>query len=215
MSLGENELEKEYIRRINLALNFIDNHLDSELSLEKIAQAAFYSPFHFHRIFKAIIGETLHAYIVRQRIEKMASVLMHGKEINITSLSLQYGFSSNSSFTKAFKKYYGLSPSQFRNQIPDRHSKIQKVKSKNGQERLIFEKYICNSNDHLSWIKMNAKIEIKELPDQHFACITHHGINGIEAVFKRLIKWKKSNSSFENWDTIVARVFHDNFNIWR
>ena len=74
MITKENELDKDYINRINLALNYIDDNLDTELSLESISKIAYYSPFHFHRIFKAVIGEPLNAYITRRRIEKAASV---------------------------------------------------------------------------------------------------------------------------------------------
>ncbi|WP_234859405.1 AraC family transcriptional regulator [Aquimarina aquimarini] len=213
MNHSENEIEKEYIYRINLALKFIDKQLDKELSLETIATVACYSPFHFHRIFKAIIGETLNSYINRKRIEKAASILMHRKEISITQLSLQYGFTSNSSFTRAFKKFYGVNPSEFRKQNSGNFSKISKVKSKNGQENLILEKYICNINNHLKWIDMNAKINIKEVQELHFACITQIGIDGIENTFERLIKWGNSKGITSHPETRMGRIFHDSFKI--
>ena len=86
---------------------------------------------------------------------------MHRKTVNMEDISLQYGFNSNSSFTRAFKKSYKVSPTEFRKQNPGKFSKISKTESKNGQENLIFEKYICNINNRLNWIKMNAKIKIK------------------------------------------------------
>ncbi|MGB5817955.1 MAG: AraC family transcriptional regulator [Saonia sp.] len=213
MIITENEIEKDYIRRINWALKFIDDNLDSELSLETVSKIALYSPFHFHRIFKAVIGETLNSYIIRRRIEKTASVLMHKKETNITELSLQYGFNSNSSFTRAFKKFYGVSPSEFKKQNPSRFSKISKVQSKNGQENQIFEKYICNIDNHLNWIKMNAKIEIKEMPKLNLAGITHLGTNGIENAFERLTKWANTKGLLQHPETKMARVFYDSFKI--
>lgn len=209
----KNGMQKEYINRINLALQFIDDHLDGELSLDTIAKVALYSPFHFHRIFKAVIGETLNAYINRRRIEKIASILIHKKEVSITELSLQYGFSSNSSFTRAFKNFYGVSPTEFRKQLPNKYSKIGKVESKIGQKDLIFEKYICNITNHLNWIKMNARIEVKETPELHFASITHIGVDGIENVFEKLIKWGRSKGILENPEAKMARVFHDSFKI--
>jgi len=51
----ESKINKEYIHRINLALQFIDAQLDADLSLESVAAIAMYSPFHFHRIFKAVV----------------------------------------------------------------------------------------------------------------------------------------------------------------
>ncbi|WP_199769357.1 AraC family transcriptional regulator [Flavivirga eckloniae] len=196
-----------------MALKYIDHNLDSELSLESISNIALYSPFHFHRVFKAVIGETLNAYIIRKRIEKAASVLMHKKQISITELSLQYGFNSNSSFTRAFKKFYGVSPSNFRKENPGKFSKISNVESKNGQENLVFEKYICNINNHLNWIKMNATIEIKNVPELKLASITHFGTEGVEHVFYRLIKWATSNGLMENSENKIVRIFHDSFKI--
>ncbi|NAS29949.1 AraC family transcriptional regulator [Flavobacteriaceae bacterium R38] len=209
----KNEINKDYIKRIDTALKFIENNLDAELSLASVSNIAHYSPFHFHRIFKAIIGETLNAYIVRKRIEKAAAVLIRKKEVTITELSQQYGFNSNSSFTRSFKSFYGVSPSEFREASPGKYSKISKVESKNGQENTIFEKYICNINNHLNWITMNATIEIKEIPELNFASITHIGINGIENVFNRLIKWGNSKGLMEKPETKMARIFHDSFKI--
>jgi AraC family transcriptional regulator len=98
-------MNEDYIKRVNKILVYIDNNLSADLSLETIAKIAFYSPFHLHlhRLFKSITNETLNGYVTRKRIEKAASVLMHKKEVSISDLVLQLGFSSNSSFTRAFK----------------------------------------------------------------------------------------------------------------
>ncbi len=206
-------VSEEYIGRINTILRFIDNNLDNQLSLEKIAEKASYSPFHFHRIFKAITGEPLNAYIIRKRIEKTAGILIRQKGVSVSELSLQYGFSSNSSFTRAFKKVYGISPSEFRKLSPGKYSKICKVESKNGQENQIFEKYICNINNQITWIKMNAKIEIKEFLETDIAYVTQIGVEGIEQAFDKVLRWGRSKGMLENPNTKIARIFHDSFKI--
>ena len=203
----------EHRGRINIALAYIDTHLDSELPLEKIANVAHYSPFHFHRIFKTVTGEALNAYIIRKRIEKAASILIRRKDISISELSLQYGFNSNSSFTRTFKKYYSISPSEFRKISPSKYSKIRKVESKNGQENSIFEKYICNSINHKKWITMQAKVEIKNMPELQAAYITQIGTDGIEHSFERLLRWGRSKGLLENPEAKMVRVFHDSFKI--
>ncbi len=209
----DKNIEKDYLNRINLVLKYIDNNLDSELSLESLASKALYSPFHFHRIFKAIIGETLHGYIIRKRIEKAASVLIHQGEVSIAELSLQYGFSSNSSFTRSFKKFYGVNPSEFQKQNPSKFSKIRQEESKNGQSVQVFETYICNINNHLNWIKMNAKIEIKDTPELKFASVTHFGVHAMERAFDKLITWGNSKSLIKSSGFKMARIFHDSFKI--
>ena len=101
MTSKENRIHPEYLHRINKALKFIDENLDTDLSLETVSSIACYSTYHFHRLFKAITNETLNAYIARQRVEKAASVLMNKRDVTVSELSIQYGFSSNSSFTRA------------------------------------------------------------------------------------------------------------------
>ena len=155
MTSFDKEVQSTYISSVNKALQFIDENLDTNLSLETISKVACFSPFHFHRIFKAITNETLNSYINRKRIEKVASVLTHKPEVSITELSLLFGFNSNSSLTRAFKKYYNISPSEFRRQKNSRFSKIGKVESKNGQEQVVFEEYICSINNLKNWIIRN------------------------------------------------------------
>ena len=204
-------MNEDYIKRINTILLFIDKNLDSELSLETVAKVGFYSPFHFHRIFKAITNETLNSYITRKRIEKTASILLHQKNVSITELSLQYGFNSNSSFTRTFKKFYGISPSDFRKSKP-KFSKIRQVESKNGQEKSNFEEYICNSINLINWIKMNAKIEIKEMPKLELAFITQIGHIGLEKAYAKLIQWAAPKGLLKE-DSKMATIYHDSYKI--
>ncbi|MDR6783415.1 AraC family transcriptional regulator [Pedobacter africanus] len=209
----ENEIKADYIGRVNKALQFIDERLDTALSLEVVSNVAFFSPFHFHRIFKAITNETLNSYVNRRRLEKAAAVLMHKPEISISELSLMYGFTSNSSFTRAFKNFYGLSPSEFRRQNPGNFSKIGKEESKNGQEMPIFEKYICNINQLKNWLQMNAKIEIKEMGDMNLAYVTSIGHEGIANAYNVLIKWAKLQGLLDIPGTKMVTIYHDSFKI--
>ena len=61
--------EQTYRQRIQAVQRFIQEHLDEELPLERLARVAHFSPFHFHRIFRSLVGESLHAYIRRLRLE--------------------------------------------------------------------------------------------------------------------------------------------------
>ncbi len=206
-------MKEDYIKRINNIFIFIDENLDQQLNLETIANIGFYSPFHLHRIFKAITNETINEYITRKRIEKTASILLHKREITISELSLQYGFNSNSSFTRTFKKFYGINPTEFRKTNPNKFSKIGKVESKNGEEVGMLEEYICNINNHKNWIKMKAKIEIKEMPKLDLAFITQIGHNGMENTYDKLIKWAIPKGLLENENLKVVTIYHDSFKI--
>ncbi|NOU48674.1 MAG: AraC family transcriptional regulator [Bacteroidales bacterium] len=206
-------MNEEYINRINKTLIYIDENLENDLSLVLISSIAFYSPFHLHRLFKAITNETLNAYITRKRIEKAASLLINRKELTVSELAMQYGFNSNSSFTRAFKKYYGQSPTAFRKSIPDKYSKISKVESKNRQEKYMIEEYFCNMNELINQTKMNAKIEIKEIQKIDLAFITQLGVNGLDSAFERLIKWAKPKGLTESDEFKLVRIYHDSFKI--
>ena len=122
-------MQDEYIKRINKVLTFIDENLDSELSLETISNIAFYSQFHLHRLFKAMTNETLNSYITRKRVERTAMLLIHRKEYSVAEIAVKYGFNSDSSFSRTFKKIYGQSPSEFRKFNLNNFSKISKVRS--------------------------------------------------------------------------------------
>src|SRR5690606_27158836 len=162
------EIQADYKNRINRVFEFIDKNLESDLSLNTLCEIAFFSPFHFHRVFKFVTGETLNEYVSRRKIEKSALDLLH-KNTMVTELAHKFGFSDSSSFSRAFKKYYGISPTEFRKQNQNRISKIRQLQSKNGQEYPEYEKYICIIDNLKNWIKMNAKIEITEMPKMNLA----------------------------------------------
>jgi AraC family transcriptional regulator len=212
MTFTNNEIQADYRNRINRVFQFIDEHLESDLSLNTVSQIAFFSPFHFHRVFKFVTGETLNEYVTRRRIEKSALDLLHNN-IKATELAHKYGFSDISSFSRAFKKYYGVSPTEFKKDNPNRHSKIRQLKSKNGQDYPDYEKYICIINNLKKWTEMNAKIEIKETPQLNLAAVTHVGVNGIENAFETLTKWAIPKGLLENPETKMGRVFYDSFKV--
>lgn len=206
----DKQIQADYKNRINRVFEFIDQNLESDLSLNKISEIAFFSPFHFHRVFKFITGETLNGYITRRRIEKSASDLLH-KNITATEIAHKYGFSDNSSYSRTFKKYFGVSPTEFKKQNPNRHSKIRQLESKNGQEYPDYEKYICIIDNLKKWTDMNARIEVKETPELNLAGVTHVGVNGIENAFEKLTKWAIPKGLLKNPETKMGRVFFDSF----
>jgi AraC family transcriptional regulator len=105
---------KEYLSRIHRAQDFIEQNLTSGLTLEQIARAACYSPFHFHRVFAAITGETLYQFILRLRLERAAVRLRQNDGATITEIALGMGFSSSSTFARSFQAHFGVSASEFR-----------------------------------------------------------------------------------------------------
>ena len=103
-----------YNQRLYKAVDYINSNLAEELSLESIASAAAFSTYHFHRIFSAMLGESLWNYTARLRLEKAAQLLTSTNKISITQIALDTGFSSSSVFSRAFKNYFGISPSNWK-----------------------------------------------------------------------------------------------------
>ena len=103
----------DYIQRINKVVAYINNHLDETLDLKKLANEAALSDFHFHRIFKALKGEAMGGYITRLRLEATARLLRY-TTLTIEEIAFNIGYETTASLSKAFKKQYGISPTEYR-----------------------------------------------------------------------------------------------------
>lgn len=208
----QKSIREDYIFRINKVIRYIEKNLNEELSLNKLAEIAYFSPFHFHRIFYSVVGETTNVFINRLKIERIAAAILAGGDTPISELSAKYGFINPSSFSRAFKKYYGISASEFkkRGEGHEYYSKIRKVDSKNGKEEISFERYIRNINYYLNYIDMNAKIEIKQMPELQLAGISHVGeFDKIGMAYEKLMKWAGPKGLFANPDFKTVTIYHD------
>lgn len=204
---------EEYKKRIVKTIQFINNNLDLELSLEKVSEIAAYSPFHFHRIFRLITDETVQNYITRKRIEKSAFYLALRKNLSIKDIYYQFGFSNHSAFNRTFKKYYGTSPSEFRKSAPENFHKIQFKQSKNGQIDTVFDQYLCNIENLLNWRNMNLKIKVTELQEMNLAAVMSLGIANVESSYNILIDWAKTKKLFPKENVKMLSVYHDSFKV--
>jgi len=99
--------------RVNRAIDFIRADLSRTPSLEDLARAACVSPFHFHRVFRSIVGETPAQFTRRLRLEHSVTLMTRDPERALTSIALDCGFASSSDFSRAFKQHYGMPPSAF------------------------------------------------------------------------------------------------------
>jgi AraC family transcriptional regulator len=102
-----------YQQRILRVLLHIQRNLDRELSLDELAKVAHFSPFHFHRVFRGMVGESVMEYVRRLRLEQAALQLKHGRR-QIVRIAFDAGYEAHESFTRAFRAMFGCSPSQYR-----------------------------------------------------------------------------------------------------
>ena len=104
---------QDYKQRLLPVLVHIQQRLDEPLSLDDLAALAHFSPYHFHRVFRGMVGESLQEHIRRLRLERAAARLK-GSRQPVTEIAFDAGYESHEAFTRAFNTAFGMSPSRFR-----------------------------------------------------------------------------------------------------
>jgi AraC family transcriptional regulator len=102
-----------YVERVNRAIDHVVGHLREPIRLADLARAARLSPFHFHRVFQALVGETPADFVKRLRLDLALGLMARPRPPALTSIALSSGFSSSSDFTRSFKARFGVPPSAF------------------------------------------------------------------------------------------------------
>lgn len=102
--------EHEHLRHVQ---RYIRQHIDEPLTRDVLADVAGFSVPHFHRVFIGCTGESAASYVRRMRLHRAGLKLRCGA-VDITQVALAAGYASHAAFGKAFKKQYGISPSEFR-----------------------------------------------------------------------------------------------------
>ena len=103
-------LNSDSILRLNKAVDFIDDNLDSNIKLKQLSDISCFSESHFHRLFQDLTGQPPGEFIKRRRMVKSIFMLINRKSLPISAISEVCGYSTTSNFSKAFSQYYGVSP---------------------------------------------------------------------------------------------------------
>lgn len=215
----------EYLARVNRVVDHIERNLDQPLSLASLARVAHLSPFHFHRVFRAMVGETLNQFVQRLRIERCANALLANPDRSITEVAIDGGFSSPATFARVFKATFGVTASQWRD---GEHRKHCEVHSKNRKalrnHRDAPSATTCYSDPQtakLSWTlnmttnnqPIAARIDVQDLPERNVAYIRHIGPYGqaqvIPTIVAQLRRWVSARDLLTP-DTLCILVAHDN-----
>jgi len=173
-----------YEQRLNDVLDYIEKGFDRPLSLEHLADVAQFSPFHFHRLFRAYVGETPHVFVRRLRLQKAMASMERRPRKNLAEIALDSGFAQSSDFSRAFREVYGYPPSKHTKGRVREDSKIR-------QDMLQNRGYgFGRPNEAVEGDEFQVRIE--NLPAQRIAYVRVIGAYRPErmmAALERLLNW--------------------------
>ena len=105
--------DMDHVVRVNAVIDHVLTHLDGRLPLDDLARVARFSPFHFHRIFRSVMGETVAAFVRRVRLERAIVLLSSPEQLDLATIAGRCGYPSGSAFSRAFRTRYGSPPRRF------------------------------------------------------------------------------------------------------
>jgi AraC family transcriptional regulator len=198
---------REYERRVNRVMDYVQANLAENLTLEKLAAVAAFSPFHFHRVFSAITGETLSDFIRRIRLERAAGTLSVLYETSVLEIALRCGFSSAATFARAFKGHFGMSATEWREggarQWRDARRQARKPGKADRKPRKASP--MRDRQTH----PMTVRIE--DLPPYRVAYVRHvgpYGDGGISALWVDFERWIRAHG-LRQPGTLTIGIGHD------
>ncbi len=189
--------------RIASLLAALPQHMDHDLSLPELAALAGFSPFHFHRIFRAITGETVASLIRRLRLERAARALRH-TGASVMDVALDAGYGSPEAFARAFQQAFGATPSDYRSRLqpPPYAPRLA------GGVRLDNQTLTLSLEPPTGGTCMDVRIET--LPDRFCVCLRHVGpLSNLPAAFHQIISWVAKTGRFTPATTVIGLAYDD------
>jgi len=176
----------EYHKRISSAMDYIQLNIHKNLCLENVAKAAHLSPFHFHKVFKLVVGETVADFIRRIKLERAAGLFFYQKKISITDTAMELGFSSSQNLAKSFKQHFNLTPTAIKTltskeelkNLIEQNRKNGNNLSKNGND--------TGSDNTYSTVSTPSTLETKTLGAETLKLIISE-FEARQVIYKRLI----------------------------
>lgn len=211
---------KKYISCINKVIDYIENNLEKKLTLEELSDVALFSKFHFHRVFYSIVGETLFQFIQRLRIEKAAMALITERKKSVTQIAYGVGFNSSAAFSRAFKEFFEMTPSEWRKtkSLSEMNSNLGKTISNKKKENDLSSIYTELQDNLIIWRgKMKNKkptVEVKDLQTMAVAYVRNVGpyqgnSDLFKELFNKLFTWAGPRELINFPKTKVLVVYHD------
>jgi AraC family transcriptional regulator len=184
---------------IQRALDYIEANLMSTVDPRAVAREAGFSVYHFHRVFKGAVGESVADYVRRRRLTEAAERLLNTRE-RIVEVALRYQFESQASFTRAFRRVFGMTPGQYR---------------RNRQSLLLLERP-CLDGAGLSHLCDGISLQPKVVfrPSMQVVGLPYRGTNrsgeipSMWSVFQRLVEQVPNRREPEVTLGVCLPIFH-------
>jgi AraC family transcriptional regulator len=180
-------------------LDYIHQNLSGDLRLEKLSDIASYSPFHFQKEFKKMVGESPLQYVKRLRLEKTAHYLVIFPNLNISDIAAGSGFSSLSTFSRAFKDWFGLSPEAYRMDPSGKHGKIGKHDSKKSKISPAYSNEFWSVSfmqDNMDNEEIKKEVTVKRMQAINLIClqVCLDSEDSVSLAFRKLSNWAGSRA---------------------
>ncbi len=192
----------DYLDRVRRVLRFVQEHLDDTLSAERLAAVACVSVYHFHRIFSGLVGESVGEYVRRMRLERAAGELRR-TDLQVVDIALRAGYEAHEPFTRAFRGYFGVSPSLFRKR----------------SEPLSFPSVLCGVHYGVDFAvsqfvalregSQMIDVRIETLPARRLLAVSHRGdYMGIGHAFTRVFDMAAARGLLTP-ETVSLGIYYD------
>jgi len=182
---------QDYHQRVNKVLNYIHTHLDEKLDINYLAGISNFSPFHFHRIMRAHLNESLMAYVIRLRLDHAAMLILN-TGFSVSDIAYKVGYDVPSSFNKAFKKRFTVAPTEY----------AEKYQDVNGIN------YLKKSNKMKT---MDLKPKIKEISPVNVIYVNSigaYGDEGTENAWNKVCQFAEAKKLFGRHTAFIG-ISHD------
>jgi AraC family transcriptional regulator len=189
---------RKYHARMQRVLDYIDAHIDEDLSVDVLAGVAAFSPRHFHRQFSELFGVNVYRYVQLTRLRRASYRLAFREDEPVTRIALDSGYEGPEAFSRAFRRSAGQTPSAFREQ-PDWASWRETYGSINDARRTIMT--IGFTDD---------QVKIVDFPETQIAILRHRGDPAaIGDSIRRFIAWRKQTGLSPRTSRTFGILHHD------
>lgn len=205
------QTSERYEQALLSTLLYIQTHLEQDLRLDALADRAGFSPYHFHRVFRETLGEPVKEHVRRLRVERAAYRLKISEE-SILRIALEAGFKTHESFTRAFQRQFGMTPSEYRRNF----LQASRLRKKLIQPRYLADYHVKDEEGLLPNGSTSKQVRLEHVRPIIVAFVRHVGPydrllekgSPISLLWEELFAWGNANKLI-NADSLLIGIPQD------